>query len=203
MKKLSKLFPIFVFIFICAGNLNAQLGANDKNISIKFDLKRDEKSAMPSRPRIVPSKAEPKAESKPENASSTFSLEKKVFALINAKRAEQGLPPLAWSDEVAKIARVHSQNMANYKFFSHVGIDGKMVNDRADMLGVNKWSSIGENIAFNRGYENPCEFAVERWMLSASHKQNLLDNRWKESGIGVAIANDGSYYFTQVFMLRK
>ncbi|MCD9188824.1 MAG: CAP domain-containing protein [Pyrinomonadaceae bacterium] len=203
MKKLSKLFPIFVFIFICAGNLNAQLGASDKKINIKFDLNDDEKSVMPSRPRIVPTKVEPKTETKPEITSSTFSLEKKVFALINEKRAEQGLPPLEWNDDVAKIARVHSQNMANYKFFSHVGIDGKMVNDRAAKLGVNKWSSIGENIAFNRGYENPCEFAVERWMLSASHKQNLLDNRWKESGIGVAVANDGAYYFTQVFLVRK
>lgn len=158
---------------------------------------------MPSRQRIAATKAEPKTESKPESTNSTFALEKKVFALINEKRAEQGLPPLEWSDEVAKIARVHSQNMANYKFFGHVGQDGKMVNDRADMLGVSKWRAIGENIAFNRGYENPCEFAVERWMLSASHKQNLLDIRWKESGIGVAIANDGSYYFTQVFMVRK
>lgn len=196
MKKSAKFFHIFLFILFSAAVSNAQLGANE-NIKINFDLTKDKKNEALSRPRVA--KTEPKAES----ANSTFSLEKKVFALINEKRAEQNLPPLAWSDEVAKIARSHSQNMANYKFFSHIGLDGTMVSDRADHFGVSKWRAIGENIAFNRGYENPCEFAVERWMLSATHKQNLLDNRWKESGIGVAVTNDGSYYFTQVFLLRK
>lgn len=199
MKKLSKLFSATAFIFVCAGILTAQIGANDKNINIKFDLNGDEKKANLSRPRIVETKSEPKTES----PNSTFSFEKKVFALINEKRAEQGLPPLAWNDEVAKVARTHSQNMANYKFFSHAGLDGTMVSDRADKLGVTKWRAIGENIAYNRGYQNPCEFAVERWMLSDSHKQNLLDNRWKESGIGVAVGNDGAYYFTQVFLVRR
>ena len=115
----------------------------------------------------------------------------------------QGLPQLTWSDEVAKVARAHSQNMAGYKFFSHQGLDGLMVNGRADQAGLNKWRSIGENIAFMRGYEHPAEFAVECWMESVSHRNNLLRADWKESAIGVAQASDGSYYFTQVFLIRR
>ena len=132
-----------------------------------------------------------------------FRLEKKVFELINEERSDNNLPELDWSDEVAEIARLHSENMANFKFFSHKDLDGWMVNDRADALGINKWRAIGENIAFNRGYDNPAESAVERWMQSASHRENLLSDRWKESGIGIAIAEDGTYYFTEVFLLRK
>lgn len=78
-----------------------------------------------------------------------------------------------------------------------------MVNNRADLLGIRNWRSIGENIAYNRGYDNPAEFTVGCWMKSDSHRENLLDNRWKESAIGVAVANDGSFYFTQVFLLRR
>jgi uncharacterized protein YkwD len=40
-------------------------------------------------------------------------------------------------------------------------------------------------------------------MRSQGHRENLLDTRWKESGIGIAVASDGSYYFTQVFLLRR
>ncbi|MGI8787552.1 MAG: CAP domain-containing protein [Pyrinomonadaceae bacterium] len=131
------------------------------------------------------------------------SLERQVFALINEKRAALGLAPLVWSDDVARIARLHSENMASFNFFSHTGIDGLMVNDRADECGVSKWRAIGENIAYNKGFANPVAFAVERWMQSPAHRDNLLNSRWKESGIGVAITDDGTYYFTEVFLVRK
>lgn len=214
MKKTRNFFHAILLTVVFAAFANAQeFSAN--NLNIKFTPDGEEMPAAMTRPRVVGVKAEPKAEEtgavtnvgkpveKNETANFTTLLEKRAFDLINAKRREIGLQPLNWSDDAARIARLHSQNMANYKFFSHTGIDGLMVNDRADRLGVKRWRAIGENIAFNRGYENPVEFAVERWMLSSSHKHNLLDNRWKESAVGIAIANDGSYYFTQVFLQRK
>ena len=132
-----------------------------------------------------------------------FDLEQKAFALLNYQRKIQGLPVLDWNEDVAKIARIHSEDMANKRYFSHTGSDGLQVNKRADQLGVRHWRAIGENIAYNRGFENPVEFAVERWMKSPSHKQNLLSGQWKESGVGIAVTKDGTYYFTQVFILRK
>lgn len=150
------------------------------------------------RPRVVEKKV-----AKTAAPVAIFELEKQAFQLINEKRRALQLAPLAWSEDVAKIARAHSQNMAQYKFFSHTGIDGTMVDDRADQNGLSRWRAIGENIAYNRGYENPIEFAVERWLLSPKHKQNMFDARWKESAVGIAVAADGSYYFTQVFLLRK
>ena len=135
-------------------------------------------------------------------AANPFELERSTFDLINRYRENSGLLPLKWSDDVAKIARLHSENMANFNFFSHTGLDGSMVNDRADLLGISKWRAIGENIAFNQGYDNPVEFAVARWMESPAHRENLLNSRWRESGIGVAVTKEGKYYFTEVFMLK-
>lgn len=129
--------------------------------------------------------------------------EKAAFNLINKKRAENGFSELKWSDEVAATAREHSQNMAEFNFFSHRGLDSKLVSDRADARGMRKWRAIGENIAFNRGYSDPVTKAVELWLNSAEHKRNLMDTTWKESAIGIAVAADGSYYFTQVFLIRK
>ena len=161
----------------------------------------DTRSATISRPRVFkPQPPKTVARVKTVNA---LTLERHAFELINRERSASGLDTLVWSDDAAKIARLHSENMATYNFFSHTGLDGLLVNDRADSFGVNKWSAIGENIAYNQGFENPVEFAVERWMQSPKHRDNLLSRRWKESGIGIAVTDDGTYYFTEVFLLRK
>lgn len=160
------------------------------------------KSLDDSRARVIEPDKKPVIVSS-KSVFSSFDLEKQVFALLNSQRSAKGLTALEWNDDVARIARMHSENMAKYKFFSHTGLDGTMVNDRADLCGVNKWKAIGENIAYNRGYEKPAEFAVERWMQSNSHRENILNNRWKESAVGVALSNDGAVYFTQVFLVRK
>jgi uncharacterized protein YkwD len=62
---------------------------------------------------------------------------------------------------------------------------------------------IGENIAYMRGYDDPATLAIEKWMESTAHRKNLLGSNWKESAVGVAITADGTYYMTQVFLLRK
>jgi uncharacterized protein YkwD len=89
------------------------------------------------------------------------------------------------------------------KYFDHHSKDGKMVNDRADMLGLQDWQMIGENIALVGGYNDPLGHVVSGWMHSEGHRKNILDTRWKETGIGIYITSDGTYYFTQVFLLRK
>jgi uncharacterized protein YkwD len=161
---------------------------------------------QPSRARVVPvSRPVVTVPSAPPSPGSPaiLQLEREAFALINRQRAAQGLPTLLWSEEVARVARMHSQSMANFKYFSHQGLDGRMVNDRADSVGLTKWRAISENIAFMRGYANPAEFAVQKWMESPGHRRNLLGQTWKETAVGVAVAPDGSYYFTQVFLERR
>ena len=147
--------------------------------------------------------SEPKKSTEKSTSATAFDLELLTFELINQQRSKSNLQPLAWSDDAAKIARLHSENMANYNFFSHAGVDGLLVNDRADFFGIRKWQAIGENIAYNQGFENPVEFAVERWMQSPKHRDNLLSGRWKESGIGIAVTENGTYYFTEVFLVRN
>jgi uncharacterized protein YkwD len=129
--------------------------------------------------------------------------ERQAFDRINAERSLKGLPALVWNDRIAAVARYHSQNMLKNKFFSHQDQDGLMVNDRADRMGLADWTSIGENIAFVKGFRDPIDLAIEKWMQSSAHRDNLLASRWKESAVGVAIGDDGTYYFTQVFIVRN
>ena len=92
--------------------------------------------------------------------------------------------------------------MAEGKYFSHQDPSGGYVDSRASKLGIFNWMSIGENIAFMKGYDDPASMAVEKWMQSSSHKKNILGGQWRDSAIGVAVADDGSIYFTQVFIAK-
>ena len=191
------------FLISFSTNLTAQTIKSEKTVSVAAYVRDKDEDAGLVRKRVVqPEIVRVNSSGKP-SASQILELEKFAFTAINQKRAEIGLPPLLWSDEVAKIARLHSENMVKYSFFSHQGIDGKRVDGRADSFGLTRWTTIGENIAYNRGYKNPVETAVEKWMLSPGHRENLLNNRWRESAIGIAVTDDGTYFFTQVFLKRK
>jgi uncharacterized protein YkwD len=126
-------------------------------------------------------------------------LEQKAFDLVNEQRRLQNLPPVEWDLEMLFIARQHSENMAQYNFFDHRGLDGKTADQRANDAGAKDWRAIGENIAFNQGIKNSVDFAVQCWMYSLHHKENLLNKKWTRSGVGVAVASDGRFYITQVF----
>ena len=202
------LFVLINFLF-CISSRNVFAQTSEVQYKRVLFVNRNDENSAVVRPRVFknPVKKESFDNKPSENvvpkAITNFSFERAVFELINKKRAEAGLTLLIWNDDVAKIARTHSEEMANNKFFDHKGLDGSMVNNRADTVGLSKWRSIGENIAYNRGFANPLEFAVESWMKSPAHRDNILNNRWQESGIGIAIMADGTYYFTQVFLLRK
>jgi len=209
---MKKLFPLFLLVLIFSAESFSQENQTDKRP--KAYIVRDISDNIPRAGLIsgddthsgsIRSRVYNTEQPKPVKISkkiNSFELERRAFELINQHRENSGLKPLEWSEDAARIARLHSDNMANYNFFSHAGVDGLMVSDRADFLGIRKWQAIGENIAFNHGFENPVEFAVERWMQSPKHRDNLLNGRWKESGIGIAVTENGTYYFTEVFIVR-
>ncbi|HEX8723076.1 MAG TPA: CAP domain-containing protein [Pyrinomonadaceae bacterium] len=128
--------------------------------------------------------------------------ERRAFDLINAERQRRGLRPLAWDGGLTRLARYHSQNMARGGFLSHVDRDGLDLKARAQVLGLHGWSTLGENIAYNQGFNDPTAFAVERWMVSQKHRENALNGEYTHAAVGIARAADGTYYFTQVFMKR-
>jgi uncharacterized protein YkwD len=128
--------------------------------------------------------------------------ERRAFDLINAERQRRGLRPLVWDGSLTRLARYHSENMARGQFLNHVDRDGLDLKGRAEVLGLHGWRALGENIAYNQGYSDPTAFAVERWMISEKHRENILNGDYTHAAVGMARASDGTYYFTQVFMMR-
>ncbi len=123
-------------------------------------------------------------------------IEREVFDRINAHRVSIGIAELAWSDAIANQARDHSKRMANGTTpFGHDGFS-----DRLRLLqGALTVRGIAENVAMN-DFPNPAPTAVNGWIESPGHKANLEQPTYTLTGIGVAQAEDGSFYFTQLFV---
>ena len=128
-------------------------------------------------------------------------IEKRAFEDTNAARVKQGLRPLAWDPQLCLVARQHSENMARRGYFDHETPEGLQPRDRARAAGIS-FRMLGENIAYNKGYDDPGAFAVERWMISSGHRANILYVGFEASAIGSYIGPDGSVYLTQVFIAR-
>ena len=130
------------------------------------------------------------------------SIERRAFEQTNLVRVQNGLPPLVWDADLCRMARSHSENMARLGFFSHVTPAGQGLKDRARVAGIAHYSAVGENIAYNLGYDDPGAFAVERWMVSAGHRANILDAGYRAMAVGTFVAADGSVFLTQTFLTR-
>lgn len=129
-------------------------------------------------------------------------IERRAFEQTNQVRVQNGLPPFEWDADVCRVARAHSENMSRLNFFSHVSPDGLRMRDRARAAGILTYKVMGENIAYNQGYEDPGAFAVERWMASEKHRANILSPEFRAMAIGMYIAADGSVFLTQTFITR-
>ena len=129
-------------------------------------------------------------------------IERHAFEETNRARLKNGLLPFVWDADLCRMARAHSENMGRHNFFSHVTPEGQRLKDRAQAAGILRFTLIGENIAYNLGYDDPGTFAVERWMLSPKHRANILDEHFNAMAVGTYVAPDGSVYLTQTFIQR-
>lgn len=137
-------------------------------------------------------------------------VESAVICLTNNQREAAGLPRLAASPILAKAAEAHSLDMVKRRFFAHAhpSTPDQKSMFRAKLAGYCTMSfcSTGENIYCGSGSLTTPRAAVNWWMNSPGHKANILDPKFKEIGVGIALGSpsakcDGSQpaTYTQVF----
>jgi len=104
-----------------------------------------------------------------------------VITLTNQKRSEVGVGQLVYSDVLSEAARLKGENMIANNYWSHVGPDGTEPWDFFANVGYS-YRYAGENLA--RDFSNPVS-AVNAWMASPSHRDNMLSDKYKEIGVAV------------------
>lgn len=120
--------------------------------------------------------------------------EKMILTLINKERDKAGLAPLKADTKLNRAARTHSLNMAKQSTLAHE-LDGKAPPDRMKEAGY-RLRTFGENCGV--GSRTPAA-AVQMWLNSPPHKQNILTAEFNETGLGIATGKGGKKYYTQVF----
>jgi uncharacterized protein YkwD len=128
-------------------------------------------------------------------ATSTSAMEQAVFQQINEYRRQKGLSALTLNATITQQARSHSQNMARSRVLSHDGFSARVQTISKSIA----YRAAAENVAYNMGFTNPDVQAVQGWIKSAGHRQNI-EGRYGLTGIGVAKNSQGEYYFTQIFI---
>ncbi len=119
-------------------------------------------------------------------------IRERLLALINTARSKPrdcgdrhyaAAPPLALSDELSLAAIGHAKAMARTGSFDHIDDDGKTPSDRVRETHY-RAHLVGENIAAGMG---SAEEALEEWLESPGHCENLMESRFTHVGAGFAV----------------
>lgn len=117
-----------------------------------------------------------------------------VAQAINQQRAHAGLPALAVHPLLNLAAQNHVNDMIHNGARGHIGSDGSRVRQRVQRVGYSSGGFASENWVNATGVEG----AMGWWMNDWIHRENILNTRWKEVGIGVGDSN-GRQIFVTVF----
>lgn len=141
-------------------------------------------------------------------------LDEKVIALVNAQRTAHGLAPLSEQRTLDVIAASRSEDLIKRNYFDHFDPTGHLdanghrpaaVQELLDRNGV-PYTEVGENLLRNVDYlldTNTPKQAVDAWMNSQEHRDNILHASYTATGVGIAAEDSGGslrVVITQVFL---
>jgi uncharacterized protein YkwD len=112
-------------------------------------------------------------------------LERSVLSQINTYRRGHGLVALRLSTQLSRAAEQHSLEMARVGYFAHASADGSSFDKRIDRfypVGRRAYWSVGENLLWSSPAIDAAG-ALQLWVNSPPHRENLLTARWREIGI--------------------
>ncbi len=111
-----------------------------------------------------------------------------LLARINRERKLAGRLPLQQHHELARLATAHATAMARRGVVSHDVGDGT-----PDVRAAAAWldgARVGENVAG----ASTLGGLWQAWWDSPSHRENLLDRRYREAGLAVVQDERGRYF---------
>jgi uncharacterized protein YkwD len=119
-------------------------------------------------------------------ASATTAKEASLFQLVNEARAKRGIGPVGLSDQISRMARHHSRQMASQRLLFH----SACLSCRFPIV----WNVLGENVGV--------AFSVRRvhrmMMKSSSHRGNILGTAFTSVGMGV-VKKGRRFWITEIF----
>jgi LysM repeat protein len=114
---------------------------------------------------------------------------------INQSRADAGLAPLVVHPLLNQAAQSHVDDMIANHLYSHQGSDGSFVRQRVQQTGYAAGGFASENWVS----ANDVDGGMHWWMNDWIHRENILNPKWQEVGIGVGNDPTGGVILVTVF----
>lgn len=127
-----------------------------------------------------------------QNLSSIFAPPKstanaqEIIDLTNKERVNAGLKPLKQNIKLDEAAKIRAQKIIDFSEWNHEATKSGIPYTKA-IKEVNYWNiTYGENLA--KGFYDS-QSVIDSWMKSDGHKENLLNPKFQEIGIGILEGN--------------
>ena len=105
-----------------------------------------------------------------------------IIELTNKEREKENLPPLKESNPLSYLAYLRAKVILDNDDFTHaLETDNPTMTDLAKKIGY-RYTFLAENLA--KDFNKP-ENIITRWITSEKHKENILSNKYKETGVAV------------------
>lgn len=91
--------------------------------------------------------------------------------------------PVTWNSDLEKAAYLHSKDMFENKYFSHISKSG--IEPSTRIIAQNYFfKSFAENIFSASGFTPTSEEIITQWVKSPTHCINIMTPDFKDMGIG-------------------
>ncbi len=138
-----------------------------------------------------PDTQQPDAEAPGEDEVHPYAAQ--ILNLVNEERAKAGLSSVKLDTNITAAANVRAVEIK--ESFSHTRPDGSSFSTALKEQGVS-YRGSGENIAW--GQKSP-EQVMNAWMNSDGHRANILNQNYKNIGVGYYQDANGVNYWVQLF----
>jgi hypothetical protein len=118
----------------------------------------------------------------------------RIVELTNKERIAQGLPELKRNSVLDLTAKLKAEDMLKNNYFAHTSPDGIKPWHWFKEAGYN-YTFAGENLAMNF---IEAEDAMQAWMKSPSHKENIMSKNYEDIGVAVVVGQLEGYQTTLV-----
>jgi uncharacterized protein YkwD len=109
-----------------------------------------------------------------------------IMAAINKERDLRNLALLKTDSRLTQAAQFKSDDMQARHYFSHTNPEGEYIWPKIVEYGYSPYVQLGENLAIE--FYNT-ESLVSAWMNSPTHRANVLQENFKDQGMGLTFGD--------------
>ena len=125
-----------------------------------------------------------------------------LLEAMNVARRAAGLEPLQIKAALTEVARARSRDMTEHSYFAHFHPDGISAYELLSAAGLT-FSAGGENLAKVGGeVEHSVRSAIDALLRSPTHRDNILNPRYRFVGVGSVTSDAGVTILTSIFTDR-